>query len=155
MLSFLLGTGMACHAPMAMGAHSGLPSILFIFIWISALTMTFFSTYLVRTSAMFSVPSTLPIVRALVLTLSYVQRSNTSRCRIFPRPFLLAIPIAAVASENISMGNSHPKSRRRLYMPRACEVPWQMPCSLASPLDSEIVDWVLAGCARHDCAARC
>ena len=85
--------------PVAIGAQAGRPAQCRSPIFKSAESKIFRSTYLVSMSAIFSVPKTLLRVMACDRILSCTHKSVTSRWRILPRPFLRAMPMAAVASE--------------------------------------------------------
>ena len=92
--------------PIATGAQAGRPAQTRIPILRSAASKIFRSTYLVSMSAMFSVPKTLLRVMACDRILSCTHKSVTSKWRILPKPFLRAIPMAAVASEaDVKMEN--------------------------------------------------
>ena len=125
--------------PMVCGAHSGRPSIFTMFIVLSAASMDGLSTYFVSTSAQFFLLSTLRSSIWRDRILSCIHRSVTSKWRMRPSPFLLAIPVAAVASEWATIPRRHPISRHNDWMPNACARPCAMPCSSASPELNEMV----------------
>ena len=85
--------------PIVSGAALARPSRNSQFIVLRALAIVAWSKYFVNMSAGFSVPRIFSSKTLSVLVCSWTQRSQVCKCRIFPRPRLLEIPIAAVASE--------------------------------------------------------
>ena len=111
------------QAPIAAGAQAGLPAIGLSPSLLIASCMSWRLTYLVSTSAGFSVPRILTRSSLRLRTLSWIQRSVVARCLTLPKPFLRQIPIAAVASECTRIWMVQPRSFKRLCMPKAWAAP--------------------------------
>ena len=99
----------------------------------------------------FSVPNIFTSSMLPLRIFSWIQRSAVERCRIFPSPRLLAIPIAAVASLCSRIWRSIPISRHTDCKPIAWAAPYAIPPNSASPLESAMVDCVLDQClTQHE-----
>ena len=131
------------HGAAAAGALAGRPVSDLKFMNPNALVKIDASTYFVKISAGLSVPNTLCRCTFLHLTCSCTQRSSTSRWRSLPSPRLLAIPIAAVASECRCIGFPKSISLHMDWNPMACWTPLVIPWSSDSPEDNDKVDWVV------------
>ena len=151
----LINTLASNYTPIATGAESGRPDIGDNPSLGRAMSSTLRSTYFVMMSAGVSAPKTFWRVICFERILSCTHKSVQSKWRILPRPFRLAMPIAAVASDQMFMETCQPRSRSKDCKPSAWAQPAAMPCSSASPLDNEIVLCVLDQCLtrqRPNCA---
>ena len=101
------------------------------------------ATFLVRMSAGFSAPATFSSVKSLERNRSWTQRSDTAKCRTLPSPRLRQMPIAAAASEKISMDQINPRSAATACIPNEWLAPLHTPTNSASAELKVTVDWVL------------
>ena len=133
-------------SPMVAGAEAGRPSLSSKCIRARAFSIAPRPRYFVKQSAGLSVPKTFNSSMSPVLTRSCTHRSLQLRCRILPRPRLLEIPIAAVASLWTRNLSGHLMSAANDCMPSPCAMPAAIPESSASPEDKAMVLWVLDQC---------
>ena len=105
--------------------------------------MVVVSKCFVNRSAGLFLPSTLLNCNLLSAAVCWIHSRPVSMCRVLPSPRLLMIPQAALASPQISPVACHPKSFRRLSIPKVSAAAFSVAYSSLSPELRATSDWVL------------
>ena len=126
-------------AVVSWGADSGLPSSILRPIRLRWVRRSGALKCLVKASPGFSTPGTFSKSTSPDRICCWTQRSDVSKCRIFPTPSLRLMPMAAVASVRNSSERGIPRSAPMDLRPRPWLMPLAIPPSSASPDDNAIV----------------